>query len=61
MCVTLGLNTRRLAPNNFNIIQTPKTFENRITRHNLALGGGGGGVLPYIRYISMCRPKVHGF
>ena len=23
--------------------------------------GGGGGVLPYIRYIGMCRPKGYGF
>ena len=22
---------------------------------------GGGGVLPYIRYIGMCRPKGYGF
>ena len=26
-----------------------------------ALATGGGGVLPYIRYIGMCRPKGYGF
>ena len=24
-------------------------------------GGGGGGLLPYISYIGMCRPKGYGF
>ena len=23
--------------------------------------GGGGGVLPYMAYIGMCRPKGYGF
>ena len=26
-----------------------------------AVGGGGGGVLPYISYIGMCRLKGYGF
>ena len=39
MCVASGLNTRRRAPNYFDIIQTPNTLENRhqITRHNLSI------------------------
>ncbi len=24
-------------------------------------GGGGGGVLPYVAYIGMCRPIGYGF
>ena len=44
-------------------------WDSRVLRHRKAqvnrmtspLTPGEGGVLPYIRYIGMCRPKGYGF
>jgi len=36
-------------------------LEVRFHKVPISVDGPGGGVLPYIRYIGMCRPKGYGF
>ena len=38
-----------------------KKFHRSIKTEAVVWPGGGGEVLPYINYISMCRPKEHSF
>ena len=40
-------------------IESPKL--NSFSSKGSDPGGGGEGVLPYISYIGMCRPKGYGF